>query len=95
MVEEDRTEVVDLEVSDAAGAYLAEMLDQHLAGDAIRFVFGLAGLEPQPSAVLPGDTVYEYRGRTVLVLDRTVTRMLHGKTLDIEETDEGPRLRLT
>lgn len=92
---EEKAKQSELEVSDAAGAYLAEMLDQHSAGDAIRFVFGLAGLEPQPSAVLPGDTVYAYHGRTVLVLDHTVSRMLHGKTLDVEQTDEGPRLRLT
>jgi len=82
-------------MSEAAGAHLARMLDRDAVGSAVRFVFGLAGLEQQPSAFLPGDTVYRYQGRTVLLLDQTMTRMLAGKTLDVEVTDDGPKLHLS
>ena len=83
-----------LEITDAAGEYLLQMLEKASAGDSIRFVFGLAGLEPQPSAVLPGDMVFTYQGQEVLVLDTTMVQMLAGKTLDVEETQQGPILRL-
>lgn len=93
--ESESEELAAFEMSEAAGAHLARMLDNDTVGSAVRFVFGLAGLEQQPSAELPGDTVYRYQGRTVLLLDRTMTRMLAGKTLDVEITDDGPRLHLS
>ena len=89
------TQDTTLEITEAAGAYLAQLLEEHRSGDTVRFVFGLQGMQPQPSVVLPGDLVYEYAGKTVLVLDPTVARMLANRTLDVENTDEGPILRLS
>ncbi len=93
--EDDDEELAAFEISEAAGALLAQMLDRDTVGSAVRFVFGLSGLEQQPSAFLPGDTAYRYQGRTVLLLDATMKRMLAGKTLDVEITDDGPRLHLS
>ena len=81
-------------ITKAAGAYLTHVLEQDPVGQTVRLVFGLRGLEPQPSAVLPGDTTFEHQGRTVLVLDEIMSQMLGDKTLDVEETEDGPRLRL-
>ena len=83
-----------LTITEAAAAYLANKLDEEPAGEAVRFVFGLQGLEPQPSVVLPGDTTFEHQGRIVLVLDKTMSQMLEDKTLDVEETKDGSTLRL-
>ena len=85
----------NLLISPAAGDYLTQVIDRESACDTVRLVFGLAGLEPQPSAVLPGDTIYEHNGRTVLVLDQTMNQMLADKTLDVEDTQQGPKLRLS
>jgi hypothetical protein len=81
-------------ITDAARAYLVRMLDEDPAGETVRFVFGLRGLEPQPSVVLPGDTTFKHEGRIVVVLDKTMCQMLEDKTLDVEETKDGPTLRL-
>lgn len=87
--------MTNLEISNAAGDYLAQVIDRESACDTVRLVFGLAGLEPQPSAVLPGDTVFRHNGQTILVLDQTMNLMLADKTLDVEDTQQGPKLRLS
>ncbi len=78
----------------AAAAYLAKVLEEDDAGEVVRFVFGLSGLEPQPSVVLPGDATYEFEGKTILAIDQTMTQMLERKTFDVDYTDDGPYLRL-
>ncbi len=83
-----------LVITKAAAAYLAHVREQDPIGQTVRLVFGLRGLEPQPSVVLPGDTTFEHQGRTVLVFDETMFQMLRDKTLDVEETEDGHRLRL-
>ena len=86
--------VIAAELISASSEYLVHMLDEDPAGETVRFVFGLRGLEPQPSVVLPGDTTFEHEGRLVVVLDKTMCQMLEDKTLDVEDTKDGPILRL-
>ena len=81
-------------VTKAAGAYLNHWLEQDPVGEVVRIVFGPRGLEPQPSALLPGDSRFEHQGRTVLVLDKTLSQMLANKTLDVNEEYNGSRLQL-
>jgi hypothetical protein len=42
----------------------------------------------------PGDETFDYEGRTVLMLDAQVSQVLDDSTLDVEATDEGPKLIL-
>jgi len=84
-----------LKVTESASDFLIDMLDKNPVGETVRIVFGLQGMEPQPSAVLPGDTTYEFNGRIVLVLDKTMSLMLAGKTLDVDESGRKPILRLS
>jgi hypothetical protein len=38
------------------------------------------------------DVTFAHGGRTVLALDKEVSRQLNDKTLDVKNTDKGPRL---
>ena len=60
-------------ITKAAAAYLAKKLEEDGAGEVVRFVFGLSGLEPQPSVVLPGDATFEFEGKTILAIDQTMS----------------------
>jgi hypothetical protein len=42
----------------------------------------------------PGDEKLDYAGRLVLILDAQVSQALADSTLDVETTDEGPKLIL-
>ncbi len=41
-----------------------------------------------------GESTFAHEGRTVLVLDKELCQGLADNTLDVEDTDEGPRLCL-
>lgn len=42
----------------------------------------------------PGDGTFAHEGKTVLVLSDELCQQLADGTIDVEDTDEGPRLRL-
>jgi hypothetical protein len=76
-----------LAVTDAAGAYLAQLLSDHdLSEDvAVRFIVEEQGLSLRQDNERPGDTTFEHEGRTVLLLDEQVSELLSADTLDIED----------
>lgn len=45
-----------------------------------------------PDSEKQGDQVVQYEGSTVILLDEEVSQALEGKTIDSDETAEGPRL---
>lgn len=50
---------------------------------------GLALDEPRP-----GDSVVEHDGRSVLIVDHASAELLTDLTLDVAQTEDGPRLAL-
>jgi len=83
-------------VTEAAGGYLTTVLDKTniSEGTAIRLVLEGNTLTPQLDNARPGDETFDYEGRTVLMLDAQVSQVLDDSTLDVEATDEGPKLIL-
>ena len=84
-----------LTITEAAGAHMAEVLADTQEDFAIRFVLAGQNLEPQLDKPRSGDTTFDHNGRTVLILDEDVSQMLAERTLDMQETHEGPRLMLS
>jgi Fe-S cluster assembly iron-binding protein IscA len=85
-----------LTVTEGASAQLADMLTAAEAPDdvAVRFVVQGQGLALGLDQVKAEDQTFEHSGKTVLVLDEEIAGLLNDKTLDVEDTDEGPRLAL-
>jgi hypothetical protein len=79
-----------------AGKHLKELLETagFEDGVVVRFVFGFQGIELEPSVVFPGDTTYDFEGRTVLAVDRHLATALSGRTLLFRDTGEGIKLDL-
>lgn len=86
-----------LNASDAACAFLGQLLTESDAPDdaAVRFVIDGNSLSLQLDDEKPGDSTFNHDGRTVLVVDEDISKILDGKTLDLEESEEGPKLTLT
>jgi len=42
----------------------------------------------------PGDVKFAHEGRNVLLLDESAAKSMTNMTLDVRDTDAGPRLRL-
>jgi len=42
----------------------------------------------------PGDVKFTHDGRNVLLLDKSAAKAMANMTLDIQDSDAGPRLRL-
>src|SRR5262249_26385642 len=91
-----REEVVMFILTEAAGGYLTAVLDNANASEetAIRLVLEGNTLTPQLDNARPGDETFDHEGRLVLMLDAQVSQVLDDSTLDIEATDEGPKLIL-
>jgi len=83
-----------LTVTDAAGEHLVRMLTVASEGTAIRLVASGKDLKVQLDSAKPGDATFDHKGARVLVLDEQAAGLLAGKTLDVTETNEGPRLAL-
>ncbi|MHC4218096.1 MAG: hypothetical protein ACYSU7_06520 [Planctomycetota bacterium] len=83
-------------MTDAAGAHLVDLLGEAEAPEdvAIRFVVESEELTLRLDKEKPGDESLIHEGKTVLLLDEEMSPMLSGKTLDIEDSDEGPKLTL-
>jgi hypothetical protein len=91
-----REEVVMFIVTEAAGGYLTAVLDNAHTSDetAIRLVLEGNTLTPQLDNARPGDETFDHEGRMILMLDAQASQVLDDSTLDIEATDEGPKLIL-
>ena len=83
-------------MTQTAGEYLTAVLDNANASEetAIRFVLQGNTLTPKLDNARPGDEKFDYAGRIVLILDAQVSQALDESTLDVEATDEGPKLTL-
>jgi hypothetical protein len=83
-------------MTETAGEYLTAVLDNANATEetAIRFVLEGNTLTPKLDNPRPGDATFDYVGRKVLVLDSQVSQVLADSTLDVQATDEGPKLIL-
>jgi hypothetical protein len=83
-------------MTEAAGSYLTTVLDNANASEeaAIRFVLEGNTLAPRLDHAHPGDATFDHAGRRVLVLDTQVSELLTDSTLDVQATDEGPKLIL-
>ena len=83
-------------VTEAAGGYLTAVLDNANASEetAIRLVLEGNALTPRLDNARPGDEKFDYAGRMVLILDAQVSQALDDSALDVEATDEGPKLTL-
>jgi len=75
-----------LTITDAAGARLAEILQERNAPDevAVRLVYDGQNLAMQADSSRPGDETFEHEGRTVLLLDDQLSGLLAEQTLDAD-----------
>jgi len=83
-------------LTETAGEYLISVLDDANASEetAIRFVLEGNTLMPKLDNAHPGDATFDHEGRKVLVLDAQVSQVLAESTLDVQATEEGPKLVL-
>jgi Fe-S cluster assembly iron-binding protein IscA len=85
-----------LMLTETAGEYLTTLLENTNAPEetTIRFVLEGSTLTPKLDNTRPGDATFDHDGRRVLVLDSQVSQILAESTLDVQATDEGPKLVL-
>jgi Fe-S cluster assembly iron-binding protein IscA len=83
-----------LTLTPTARARLSEMLDGRPDHVAVRIVFGDGRMKVRPSTHRRGDEVFNHENRAVLLLDEKVAEHLGSKTLDVRDTENGPKLRL-
>ncbi|MFQ5895681.1 MAG: hypothetical protein ACE5JJ_07690 [Nitrospinota bacterium] len=85
-----------LTLTEAAGARLAYLLDEAEAPEdvAVRIVLEGRNLALKLDGARPDDATFAHEGRTVLLLDQKVSQLLADDTLDVEDTDDGPKLAL-
>ena len=85
-----------LTVTEAATAHLHDMLEKSDAPDglAIRVVPNEGSVALRLDEPQPEDQAIEHGGKTVLVLDQEVQQMLGERTLDVDQTEQGPALAL-
>jgi hypothetical protein len=63
-------------------------------GVALRFTRREGGWRLRLDRARPADTEFTHDGRSVLLLDASVSQAMANLTLDVRNTDSGPRLRL-
>ncbi len=78
-----------LTLTEAAGARLAQILDEERlpVEVAFRFVKEEDGIAMRPDTARPGDATFEHEGRTVLLLDEQVSGLLAAETLVVNDCD--------
>ena len=86
-----------LTMTQAAAGYLSDVLERANVSPetAVRLVVEADGLTPALDTARPGDTTFDHAGRKVLLLDAFTSDVLADRTLDIQSTDEGPRLSVS
>lgn len=85
-----------LTVTDTATTYLKGLLDEAKLdeGVTLRLVAGEQGLGLAPDTAKDNDTSFESDGNTVLVVNEDLAGKLGDITLDVQQTEQGPRLAL-
>jgi hypothetical protein len=85
-----------LQVTRNAQALLAQYLeDAETSRDAaIRFVLDREKFALEIDSPHPGDALFRFGGRVVLVLDRVISDSLTNNVLDVRQTAGGPSLEL-
>jgi hypothetical protein len=83
-----------LVVTQTACERLSEMLAPHPDDVAIRIVRRKGRMKLRRSTQKHGDEVFGHEGRTVLLLDEDVSAHLEHRTLDVRDSEDGPRLKL-
>ena len=83
-------------ITDAAGEHLTALLENAKAPEETAIRFALEGntLAPKLDTAHPGDETFAHAGRTVLVLDPDALQVIADGTLDVQPTEEGPKLVL-
>lgn len=78
-----------LTITEAAGARLAQILDEERlpVEVAFRFVNEEDEIAMRPDTAGPGDVTFEHKGRTVLLLDEQVSGLLAVKRLVVNDSD--------
>ncbi|MFG0276313.1 MAG: hypothetical protein ACF8QF_14800 [Phycisphaerales bacterium] len=87
-----------LTVTDNALTHLAGMLDNvEGAPDdaAIRLIAQPQGLGLAVDTPNDGDNTVDQNGKTVLLLDEQISTMLDGRTLDLQQTEQGAALSIS
>ena len=87
-----------LNVSDAALGHLATMLDgvEGAPDDAaIRLVAQPQGLGMAVDTPNDDDHTITHDGRVILLVDDQVANMLDGRTMDLQETEQGTALAIS
>ena len=81
-------------VTEAACSLAAELLDNAQAEEdvAVRVFFEGDDIAMQMDHLLDGDSAFDHKGRTVLIMTEEVAAQIGLQTLDIEETKDGPIL---
>ena len=83
-------------LTEAAGLYLTRVLEDAKAPDdtAVRLVQEADALRPTLDQTRAGDTVFDHDGRHVLLLAPEVSQRLLSSRLDVQQTEQGPRLTI-
>ncbi len=83
-----------LAVTQTARERLSEILAPHPDDVAARIVRRKGRMKLRRSTQRPGDELFDHEGRTVLLLDEDVSAHLEHRTLDVRDSEDGPRLKL-
>jgi len=85
-----------LTITDSAAEYLAGLLAEAEASPdiAIRFLRSGRALALRLDYVGGKDARFDHRGRVILTLDQGLSHLLADCRLEVEQTDQGPRLKL-
>jgi Fe-S cluster assembly iron-binding protein IscA len=86
-----------LTVTDSACALINDLLDRSEAPDdaAARLTVGDQGLQMTIDTQRDGDQSFDHEGKTVLLIDEQVASLLEDKSIDTQETEQGPVLAVT
>lgn len=85
-----------LTITEAATQHLATLLEraETPADLALRVIHDGHTLGLRPDNPRPGDTTFAHQSRTVLILDEEMSALLAERTLDVQQTAEGPQLAI-
>ena len=83
-----------LTVTEQAGARIVQLLAEAGNESVLRIVRRKRRMRLRRDHARPEDARFTHDGRLVLVLDEDISQRLTAGTLDIRQTDEGPRLKL-
>lgn len=90
-----KEENIMLTVTQSASQHLSELLSDAPEEAVVRFVPHESGLAVQLDNVRPGDQTFEHDEKTILALDPQVSEALADRTLDVQDTEQGPQLAIS